>query len=115
MSTASSTATATATTATATTTQRVALITGAANRDEREYDDPDRFDIDREQGLSVGLGHGIHSCLGAALARLESRVAFEELRARWPHYEVDDDGLRRVQMSNVAGFSNVPVSRVRAG
>ena len=57
----------------------VFLVTGAANRDEREYDDPDRFDIDREQGLGVGLGHGIHSCLGAALARLESRVAFDEL------------------------------------
>jgi cytochrome P450 len=89
----------------------VFLVTGAANRDEREYDDPDRFDIDREQGLGVGLGHGIHSCLGAALARLESRVAFDELRTRWPSYEVDDDGLRRVHMSNVAGFSNVPVRR----
>jgi cytochrome P450 len=53
----------------------VFLVTGAANRDEREYDQPDRFDIDREQGLGVGLGHGIHSCLGAALARLESKVA----------------------------------------
>jgi len=91
----------------------VFLITGAANRDEREYEDPDRFDIDREQGLSVGFGHGIHSCLGAALARLESRIAIEELRDRWPRYEIDEDGLRRVQMSNVAGFSNVPVARAR--
>ncbi|MEX2254984.1 MAG: cytochrome P450 [Acidimicrobiia bacterium] len=89
----------------------VFLVTGAANRDEREYADPDRFDIDRELGLRVGLGHGIHSCLGAALARLESRIAFDELRVRWPSYEVDDTGLRRVQMSNVAGFSNVPVGR----
>lgn len=89
----------------------VFLITGAANRDEREYDDPDRFDIDREVGLRVGLGHGIHSCLGAALARLESRVAFDELRTRMPSYEVDESGLARVQMSNVAGFSNVPVTR----
>jgi cytochrome P450 len=89
----------------------VFLVTGAANRDEREYDDPDRFDIDREVGLRVGLGHGIHSCLGAALARLESRVAFEELGERMRDYEVDESGLRRVQMSNVAGFSNVPVAR----
>jgi len=87
----------------------VLLVTGAANRDERAYDDPDRFDIDRGMGLAVGLGHGIHSCLGAALARLESRVAFEEIRVRWPSYEVDEDGLRRVHMSNVAGFSDVPV------
>jgi len=86
----------------------VLLITGAANHDERAYADPDRFDIDRPLQLSVGFGHGIHSCLGAALARLESRVAFEEIRNRWPRYSVDESGLRRVQMANVAGFSNVP-------
>lgn len=89
--------------------QPVFLVTGAANRDERAYPDPDRFDVNREIGLGVGFGHGIHSCLGAAFARLESKVAFEEIAKRWPRYDVDDDGLRRVQMSNVAGFSNVPV------
>lgn len=88
----------------------VLLLTGAANRDEREYPDPDRFDISRPQSLSVGFGHGIHTCLGAALARLESRVAFEEIARRWPRYIVQDDGLRRVQMANVAGYSNVPVT-----
>ena len=88
----------------------VLLVTGAANRDEREYPDPDRFDIGRPQSLSVGFGHGIHTCLGAALARLESRVAFEEIAKRWPRYIVQDDGLRRVQMANVAGYSNVPVT-----
>jgi cytochrome P450 len=87
----------------------VLLLTGAANRDERAYDDPDRFDISRPPQLSVGFGHGIHSCLGAALARLESRIAFEEIAKRWPRYEVVEDGLRRVHMSNVAGYSNVPV------
>jgi cytochrome P450 len=86
----------------------VLLLTGAANHDERAYADPDRFDIDRPLQLAVGFGHGIHTCLGAALARLESRVAFEEIRARWPRYSVDESGLRRVQMANVAGFSNVP-------
>ena len=87
----------------------VLLITGAANRDERAYDDPDTFDIERPAILPLGLGHGLHACLGAALARLESRVAFEEIGARWPRYAVEEDGLRRVHMSNVAGFSNVPV------
>jgi cytochrome P450 len=87
----------------------VLLLTGAANRDERAYEDPDRFDISRPPQLSVGFGHGIHSCLGAALARLESRIAFEEIARRWPRYEVQDDGLRRVHMANVAGYCNVPV------
>lgn len=90
----------------------VLLITGAATRDPRAYDDPDRFDITRAPQLAIGFGHGIHACLGAALARTESRIAFEELARRWPRYEVDEGGLRRVHMSNVAGYSNVPI-RVR--
>ena len=87
----------------------VLLLTGAANRDERAYEDPDRFDVERPLKLNVGFGHGIHTCLGAALARLESRIAFDEIASRWPEYEVDEDGCRRVRMSNVAGYSNVPV------
>jgi len=89
--------------------QPVFLITGAANRDEREYDHPDVFDIDREIGLSIGLGHGIHSCLGAALARLESRMAIEEWARRFPVFEVEEARCERVNMSNVAGYSKVPV------
>ena len=88
----------------------VFLITGAANRDPRRYDDPDKFDVTREPGLAVGLGHGLHVCLGAALARLESRVAIEEIARRWPAFEVQEAGLRRVQMSNVAGYSSVPIT-----
>jgi cytochrome P450 len=89
------------------------LITGAATRDPREFDRPDEFDIDRPPAVAIALGHGVHSCLGAALARLESRIAIEELAARWSHFEVDDAGLRRVHMSNVAGYSNVPVTATR--
>jgi cytochrome P450 len=88
----------------------VFLLTGSANRDEREYDDPDRFDVDREIGLSVGFGHGIHVCIGAALARLEARITLEEWATRWPEYEVDEVGCRKVTMSNVAGYANVPVN-----
>ena len=88
----------------------VLLVNGSASRDERAYDRPDEFDIDREQGQNIGFGYGIHSCLGAALARMESRIAIELLRERMPRYEVDRDGLRRVNMTNVAGFSHVPVT-----
>jgi len=87
----------------------VLLITGAATRDEREFEQPDRFDIDRPPSLALGLGYGIHSCLGAALARMESRIAISEMARRWPRYEIDESGLGRVNMSNVAGFSNVPL------
>jgi cytochrome P450 len=92
----------------------VLLITGAATRDPRAFEQPDDFDIEREPSVAIGLGHGVHSCLGAALARMESRIAIEEFARRWPRWEIDDDGLRRVHMSNVAGYSNVPV-RVVAG
>jgi cytochrome P450 len=88
------------------------LVTGSATRDERFYDEPDVFNVDRQPTLALGLGYGIHSCLGAALARIESRIAIEELSKRWPNYEVDEDGLARVQMSNVAGYSHVPVRRM---
>ena len=93
---------------------RVLLLTGSANRDERAYEDPDRFDISRPGHLAVGFGHGLHFCLGAALARLEGRVALEEFAARFPHYEVDEANVERVHMSNVHGFSHVPFVTDRA-
>jgi cytochrome P450 len=91
----------------------VLLITGAATRDPRAFDRADEFDIERNPGITIGLGHGVHACLGAALARMESRIAIEELASRWKRLEVDEAGLRRVQMANVAGYANVPVRTVR--
>jgi cytochrome P450 len=91
----------------------VLLVTGAATHDPRQFDDPDAFDIDRPPSVAIGFGHGIHSCLGAALARMESRIALEELAKRWRRLEVDTDGLQRVHMSNVAGYKNVPVQATR--
>jgi cytochrome P450 len=93
----------------------VLLVTGAATRDERQFPDPDRVNIDRERvmGFNLAFGYGIHSCLGAALARMESRIALEALLDLIPDYEIDRDGLRRVAMANVSGWSNVPV-RVRS-
>jgi cytochrome P450 len=89
----------------------VFLMKAAANRDPRAFDNAETFDItrDRSQAQNLGLGYGIHSCLGAALARLESTIAIEHLLDFMPRYEVDFDGLHRVHMQNVAGYHNVPV------
>jgi cytochrome P450 len=89
------------------------LITGAATRDPRAYEQPDVFDISRNASSTVVFGFGVHSCLGTWLARLEGRVAFEQIRSRWPNFTVETDGLRRVTMSNVAGYSSVPVQITR--
>jgi cytochrome P450 len=89
----------------------VFVIAGSANRDDRAFEDPDKFDIERprDQSIHVGLGYGIHSCLGAALARMESRIALEMMLDFMPRFEVDRAGLKRVAMTNVAGWSHVPV------
>ena len=89
---------------------RVLLLTGAACRDEREFPNPDRFDIDREIPLQLALGHGAHKCLGGAFARLEARISFEEFFKRISSYEVHEERCTRVHMSNVAGYSSVPIS-----
>jgi cytochrome P450 len=88
---------------------RVILITGAANHDERAFPDPEYFDIHREIERHVGFGFGIHLCIGAALARLETRIAFEELLARYPNYEVRQP-MVRAYSSNVRGLSNLPLT-----
>lgn len=90
--------------------QPVLIVTGAANRDPRVYDDPERFNIDRQGPIPIGFGHGIHYCIGAHLAKMESRIAFEELYRRWPNLQVDLANVGWVRMSNVAGPASVPVS-----
>lgn len=90
--------------------QPVLIVTGAANHDPRAYEDPARFDIRREGPLGISFGHGVHYCIGAHLARLEGRIAFDELYRRWPELTPDTDNVRWVQMSNVAGPASVPVS-----
>jgi cytochrome P450 len=93
----------------------VFLLMASANRDSAAFTDADTFDIDRDrtEAQNLGLGYGIHSCLGAALARMESAIALEKMLDFMPRYEVQWDGLRRVQMQNVAGFSHVPVKVLR--
>ncbi|MGH3643699.1 MAG: cytochrome P450 [Mycobacterium sp.] len=93
----------------------VFLMGAAANRDPRAFHDGETFDIDRDRNhaQNLGLGYGIHSCLGAALARMESAIALEYLLDFMPRYEVDFDGLQRVNMQNVAGYHHVPVKVLR--
>ena len=93
----------------------VFLMGAAANRDPRAFADAETFDIDRDrtEAQNLGLGYGIHSCLGAALARMESAIALEHLLDFMPRFEVDFDGLQRVNMQNVAGYKNVPVKVLR--
>ncbi|BDE16454.1 MULTISPECIES: cytochrome P450 [Mycobacterium] len=89
----------------------VMLLGASANRDERAFTDADVFDINRNrsEAPNLGFGYGVHSCLGAALARMESVIAIEHLLDFMPDFALDEDGLRRVSMTSVAGYANVPV------
>jgi cytochrome P450 len=86
---------------------KLLILNGASGRDPRKFPDPERYDVAREIDMHLGLGHGQHICLGASLARLESRIALEELLARVPEYEVAPDGIRRMHSSNVRGYSGL--------
>ncbi len=90
---------------------RVALVTGAACRDPREFEDPDRLDVTRRPDRELYFGYGQHVCIGKSLARIETRVALEELHARWPDWSVDESGLTRTYQAHVRGFHNVPIVR----
>ena len=79
------------------------LMVASANRDERRFEDPDRFDIHRNIGQHVTFGYGAHYCLGAALARLEGRIALDEVLNRFPEWEIDLDNARRAPTSTVRG------------
>jgi cytochrome P450 len=87
---------------------KVLLLTGSAGRDPRAYEDADQFDIFRRP-RHLSLGHGVHFCLGAALARLEGRVALEETLRRFPEWSVNEAGLERVHTSTVRGYAAVPI------
>jgi cytochrome P450 len=93
---------------------KVAVINASGNRDERRYPDPDRFDVRREFEFHLGFGFGRHVCLGATLARLESRIAIEEFLKRFPDYEIIESGIERMHSSNVRGMSGLPLENPRA-
>lgn len=85
------------------------LLVGSANRDERRYDRADEFDIHRDDVQHLTFGYGLHYCLGANLARLEGRVALDELLTRFPEWDVDYDGARLAPTSTVRGWESMPI------
>lgn len=85
------------------------LLAHSANRDERRFDDPDRFDIHRTMGQHITFGHGVHFCLGASLARIEGRIAVEEVLKRFPEWEIDLPNAHMAATSVVRGWETLPV------
>jgi cytochrome P450 len=89
---------------------RVLLLVGSANRDERVFPDPDRYDLDRDTSRLVSFGSGRHFCMGAPMARMEARLGLAELVKRVSCYEVDADGIERVHSINVRGLAALPTT-----
>jgi cytochrome P450 len=85
------------------------LLNGSANRDERHFPDGERFDIHRKGG-HLSFGQGLHFCLGSALARMQARVALEEILTRWPEWQVDYDNAELAHTSSVRGWGKLPVT-----
>jgi cytochrome P450 len=89
--------------------QGVMFLYASANRDEREFRNPDVFDVKRRPERILSFGAGIHACLGTHVARLEGRITFETLLARLPDYEVELDRAKRLDTEFVQGFSSLPI------
>jgi cytochrome P450 len=87
----------------------ILLLMAAANRDPRRYANPDVFDIHRDDIQHLTFGFGLHFCLGASLARLEGRVALDELLNRFPEWDVDYDGMKLAPTSTVRGWERMPL------
>ena len=85
-------------------------LTPAGNRDERHFEDPDRFDVRRTIDHHVSFGFGSHYCLGQALARLEARVVLEELLVRFPEWDVDLDRSEFMYHTDNRGYSSLPIT-----
>jgi cytochrome P450 len=84
------------------------FLNASANRDDRRFPDGDRFDVRRQVGSHLGFGYGIHFCLGAALARLEGRIALEEVLKRFPEWDVDYDHIKMATTTTVRGWETLP-------
>jgi hypothetical protein len=89
---------------------KVLLLLGSANHDGEVFADPERFDIDRRNTAHIAFGHGVHVCLGAAMARLETRIALEHLHEAMADYAFDEDRLVRFNSGNVRGYAQMPMT-----
>ena len=84
------------------------FLMGSANHDDRRFPRGDRFDIHREPVKHLSFGIGAHYCMGAALARLEGRIALEELLKRFPDWEIDTDNARMASSPALRGWDSLP-------
>mgnify|MGYP000667989511 CR=1 FL=1 len=89
--------------------QKVQIWEGSANRDAGVFDRADEFDIARKPNPHLGFGQGVHYCLGANLARLEGRVALDELLNRFPEWDIDYTGAQLAPTSTVRGWERLPI------
>jgi len=90
--------------------RRILLLLGSANRDEDVFVDPETYDLDRRTQDLISFGSGRHFCMGAALARMEARVALTEVLTRVKDYAVEPAGIERVHSINVRGFAALPTT-----
>ena len=88
----------------------VVMVFAAANRDEHEFDEPDRFDVTRRVDRHLALGHGIHHCLGAALARLQTRATIDAVLERFPNYEITTDTIEMLPSGHARGPVSLPAT-----
>src|SRR6516225_14788 len=87
----------------------VLLLMASGNRDPRRFENPAAYDINRNDGQHMTFGYGLHFCLGAHLARLEGRIALDELLNRWPEWDVDYRGIKLASTSTVRGWERLPI------
>ncbi len=89
--------------------QGVLFLYASANRDEREYEAPDRFDVRRKARRHLGFGHAAHVCIGAHVAALEGRVVLEEVLAAAPDYQIDEGRIERRSADQLRGMTSLPL------
>ena len=89
--------------------QSVMFLYPSANRDGREFQEPDRFDIHRRSPRILSFGHGVHRCLGGHFAEMEGKVLLEEVLARFPDYRVDEKGIVHDRTEFIRGMAHLPI------